>query len=70
MMRKRKFRESKTADEEKAPLEKSAPESTRYVTRWSLNIFAQWQTARLNKQAANEEAGCDEERDKIGYEHC
>ena len=61
----RKFRELKTADEEKALLEKSVPKSTRYATKWSLNIFAQWQNARLNKQAANEEAGFDVERDKI-----
>ena len=58
---KRKFRELKTADEEKALLEKSVPKSTRYVTKWSFNIFAQWQNARLNKQ----EAGFDVERDKI-----
>ena len=29
-----------------------------------LIFFAQWQNARLNKQAANEEAGFDVERDK------
>ena len=62
---KRKFRELKTADEEKALLEKSVPKSTRYVTKWSFNIFAQWQNARLNKPPANEEAGFDVERDKI-----
>ena len=62
---KRKFREWKTADEEKALLEKSVPKSTRYVTKWSFNIFAQWQNTRLNKQAANEEVGFDVERDKI-----
>ena len=62
---KRKFREMKTADEEKALLEKSVPKSTRYVTKWSFNIFAQWQNARLNKHAANEEAGFDVGRDKI-----
>ena len=33
--------------------------------KWSFNIFAQWQTARLNKQAANEEARFDVEQDKI-----
>ena len=31
----------------------------------AFNIFAQWQNARLNKQAAYEEAGFDVERDKI-----
>ena len=62
---KRKFRELKTADEEKALLGKSVPKSIRYVTKWSFNIFAQWQNVRLNKQAANEEAGFDVERDKI-----
>ena len=62
---KRKFRELKTADEEKALLEKSIPKSTRYrVTKWSFNMFAQWQNARLNKQAANEEAGFVVEWDK------
>ena len=41
MLRKRKFRELKTADEEKALLEKSFPKSTRYVTNWSSIFFAQ-----------------------------
>ena len=63
--RKRKLRKLKTADEEKALLEKSFPKSTRYVTNWSFNFFAQLQNARLNKQAANEEAGFDMKRDKI-----
>ena len=65
MPSKRKFRELKTTDEEKALLEKSVPKSTRYVTKWTFNIFAQWQNARLNKEAANEEAGFDVDRDKI-----
>ena len=64
MLRKRKFRELKTADEEKALLKKSVPKSTRDVSKWSFNIFARWQNARLNKQAANEEAGLDVERDE------
>ena len=62
---KRKFRELKTADEEKTLLEKSVPKSTGYVPKWSFNIFAQWQNARLNKHEANEEAGFDVGRDKI-----
>ena len=37
----------------------------RYITNWSFNIFALWQNARLNKQAANEEAGFDMERNKM-----
>ena len=60
MLLERKFRELKTADEEKALLKKSSPKSTRYGTNWSFNIFAQWQNARLNKQA-----GLDVEQDKI-----
>ena len=55
MLRKRKFRELKTADEENAVLEKSAPKSTDDMSQ----IFAQWQNASLTKQAANEEAGFD-----------
>ena len=39
--RKRKFKELETANEEQALLEKSVPKSTRYVTKWSFNIYAQ-----------------------------
>ena len=35
------------------------------MSQSGLIIFAQWQNARLNKQAANEEAGFDVEQDKI-----
>ena len=63
---KRKFRESKTGDEEKELLEKSVPKSTRYVTKWSFNIFAQIQNAaRPTKEAVNEEVGFHVERDRI-----
>ena len=63
---KRKFRELKTGDEEKEFLEKCIPKSTRYVTKWSfLNIFTQWQNARPNKEAVNEEEGFHVECDKI-----
>ena len=34
---------------------KSVPKSTRYVTKWSFNILEQWQNARPNKEAVNEE---------------
>ena len=68
MLRKRTFRELKTADEEKALLEKSVPKSTQYVTKWSLHIFTYWQKARLNKLAVYEEAGFYIEQDR--YEHC
>ena len=44
---------------------KSVPKSTRYVTKWSFNIFAQWQNARPNKEAVNEELWLHVERDKI-----
>ena len=64
MSLKRKFRESKTGDEEKEFLgKKSVPESTRYVTKWSFNMFAQWQNAKA--KAVNEEVGLHVERDKI-----
>ena len=56
---KRKFKESKTGDEEK-----SVPKSTRYVTKWSINYFAQWQNARPNKEAVNEEVGLHVKRNK------
>ena len=65
MLRKRKLRELKPADEEKPLLEKSFPKSLRYVTNWSFNIFAPWQNATLNKQATNEKGGFDMKRDKI-----
>ena len=41
MPRKRKFRELKTDNDEKAQLENSVPKSTRYVTKWTSNVFAQ-----------------------------
>ena len=44
---------------------KSVPKSTRYVTKWSFNTFAQWQNARPNKEALNEEEELHVERDKI-----
>ena len=62
MLRKRKFidlKTLKTADEEKALSAKSVPKSIRCVTKWSFNIFVQWQSVRLNKQAANEETKFD-----------
>ena len=62
---KRKFRESKAGDEGKEFLGKSVPKSTRYVTKWSFNTFAQSQNARPNKEAENEEVGLHVERDKI-----
>ena len=43
----RKFRELKTADEEKHTI----------CHKVVFNIFAQWQNARLNKHAANEKKG-------------
>ena len=62
---KRKFKESKTGDEEKELLEKSVPNSARYAKKWSLNIFAQWRNARPNKEAVNEEVWFHVEQDKI-----
>jgi len=62
---KRKFRELKTVEEEKALLVKSVPKWTRYVTKWSFNFFTQWQNARLNNSAANEDVAFDMEQDKI-----
>ena len=44
---------------------KSVPKSTRYVTKWSFNVFAQWQNARPNKEALNEEVELHIERDTI-----
>ena len=70
---KRKFRELKTAEEEKALLVKSVPKSTRYVTKWSFNIFAQWQNARLKKQAADNMQRLtwnEPEITKSKYENC
>ena len=63
MLLKKKFRELKTADEEKALSEKSFSKSTD-MSQIGLSIVAQWQDARLNKQAANEEAGFHVEREK------
>ena len=57
MSHKIKLRELKAGDEEKSLFENSVRKSTWYDKKWSFNILAQWQNARLNKQAANKEAG-------------
>ena len=44
---------------------KSIPKSTQYVAKWSFNFFAQWQNARPNKEAVNEEVGLHMKQDKI-----
>ena len=62
---KRAFRNSKSEEEERKFLEKSVPRSTRYVTKWSLKIFAEWQASRKNKDPSKEEAGFHVELDKI-----
>ena len=46
---KRAFRNSKSEEEERKFLEKSVPRSTRYVTKWSLKIFAEWQASIMYK---------------------
>ena len=61
----RAFRNSKSEEEERKFLEKSVPRSTRYVTKWSLKIFAEWQASRKNKDPSKEEAGFHVELDKI-----
>ena len=61
---KRKFRELKTTDEEKALLENPSQNQHDMSQTGLLIYFAQWQNARLNQQAANEEAGFEVERDK------
>ena len=42
-----RFRESKSGDEEKEFLKKSVSKSTRYETKWSFNIFAQWAKSKF-----------------------
>ena len=55
MASKRAFRKPKSAEEEKKLLENAVPKSTRYVNKWSMKIFSEWQATRLIKKASEEQ---------------
>ena len=62
MLRKRRFRELKTTNEKRKCM---VGKIRSKINTICFNIFAQWQNARLTKQAANKEAGVDVQRNKI-----
>ena len=67
MASKRTFRKPKSAEEEKKLLENAVPQSTRSVNKWSMKIFSEWQAARLNKKASDEQSNSVDDSSKIQY---
>ena len=65
MASKRTFRKPKSAEEEKKLLENAVPRSTRSVNKWSMKIFSEWQAARLNKKASDEQSNSVDDSSKI-----
>lgn len=51
----KRFRESRTCEEERELLENAVPMSTRYKNKWAVNIFTEWIRVRANHCAALEE---------------
>ena len=41
--------------EERQMLENGVPKSTRCVNKWAMKIYSEWQGARLNQKASNEQ---------------
>ena len=48
----RAFQKPKNAEEERNLIENATPKSRRAVTKWSLQIFLEWQNGRKNKNLA------------------
>ena len=48
------FRKPKSKNQEAVILESSVPKNTKYVTKWSVTLFCDWQKARKNKKASLE----------------
>ena len=65
MASKRTFRKPKSAEEEKKLLENAVPQPTRSVNKWSMKIFSEWQAARLNKKASDEQSNSVDDSSKI-----
>ena len=65
MASKRTFRKPKSAEEEKKLLENAVPQSTRSVNKLSMKIFSEWQAARLNKKASDEQSNSVDDSSKI-----
>lgn len=49
-----RFRQPKSADEEKQLLNNKIPASTLYSTKWSIKIFEEWQSSRDNSEPQKE----------------
>ncbi|KXJ16817.1 hypothetical protein AC249_AIPGENE22802 [Exaiptasia diaphana] len=51
----RRFRKPKSKEEEANCVGSSVPKNTKYVTKWAVTLFCDWQKARNNKKAEFEE---------------
>ena len=54
---KRKCREAKSAEEEEKVFDNAISGSTRFVTKWVIEIFLEWQAARGNKNCLDGQVG-------------
>lgn len=50
----KRFRTSKSKEEEEKVLENAVPLSTRYKNKWAVNLFEEWRKARINNIATEE----------------
>ena len=57
-----RFRSARSAKEEQCLLERAAPRSTKYATKWALNIFNEWRAGRQIKEVNSAEDGLDDVR--------
>ena len=51
----KRFRKSRSCEEERDMLVNAVPISTRYKNKWTVNLFTEWITARKNHSAALEQ---------------
>lgn len=61
----RRFRLAKSVNEEDEAIQNAIPPSTRYKTKWAVEVFREWQTAR--GQASNEGDGLQDISTPVEY---
>lgn len=61
----KRFRKSRSKEEEKEILQEAVPLSTRYKNKWAVNVFLEWIEARTNKVACLEPTTFDVQLENI-----
>ena len=62
---KRKLRETKSAEEEKKVFDNAISRSTRSVTKWTIEIFHEWQATNGKKNCLEEQVGFKLDMNKV-----